>query len=109
MRHMLVHFEDTDYQFELEDIDVSQARYIKRQTGLSIKAFLDGLGEIDPDCVVAAYWLMKAQNGTVVDMNKVNFKLIRFGDALGEAMKAEDEAENPTGEPVEALPQKTSE
>ena len=86
---MQVHFEDQDFQFEIEDIDVSQSRHIYKQTGLSVRGLLDGLKEINPDALVALYWLMKAQNGTVVDMGKVNFPILRFAAALGDGLDAE--------------------
>lgn len=95
---MLVQFEGADYAFDLEALDVSEARYIKRVTGFTIKALLTGLQELDPEALVALYWLMRKQNGTVEDMSKVNFKVIKFGEALEAAFDAEAEKkkENPT-------------
>jgi hypothetical protein len=104
---MIVHFEDKDYQFDLDDIDVSQARYLKRKTGMTLMDLEDGLERADPDCLVALYWLMLAQNGKAIDMDKVNFKLVKFGIALRKAAEAEREA-NPTEELDEATaPEKT--
>lgn len=84
---MIVHFEGKEYNFEIDGMDVAQARAIKRQTGLTIRALYDGLKEIDVDCLVALYWLMKNQSGEMVDMNKVNFKLGEFSDALSAAIE----------------------
>jgi hypothetical protein len=92
---MKVHFEDEDFELDLDEIDVMQARIIKRQTGLTLAGLQKGLSEVDPDCMVALYWLMKNQNGVTVDMNKVNFKVVKFGQALGEATDRETE-EDPT-------------
>lgn len=97
---MIVRFEDRDWEFDLEDIDVSQARHIKRATQLSLKQLYDGVRDLDADAFVAMYWLMKAQNGVVVDMNKVNFPILKFGQAISAAQKAEKEEEE--GRPTKA-------
>jgi hypothetical protein len=103
---MLVQFQDKDYEFEIEDIELSQARYIKRHTTLSVRALLNGLRELDPDCLAAIYWLMLQQNGTVVDIAKVNFPVLRFAAALGDAMSREKE-ETPTTPPEKAVTART--
>lgn len=92
---MQIEFEGQTYTLDLDEIDVSEARHIKRQTGLSLLAFQEGLAQVDVDCVVAAYWLMRKQSGTVVDMNAVNFPVVRFTEALIKAAEKEAEA-NPT-------------
>lgn len=99
---MLVHFEDKDYTFDIEALDVSEARTIKRQTGLTIRALMNGLEEMDPDAMVALYWLMLKQNGQMTDPNKVNFPMLKFGEALADAFAAEQEAEE--ANPTEAEP-----
>lgn len=103
---MQIHFEDKDYELELDDIDVQQARIIKRQTGLTLLQLQKGLEEVDVDCLVALYWLMKKQNGETVDMNKVNFPVVRFGEAVITALieKARAAEENPTDESAAATP-----
>lgn len=100
----VVHFEGQDYNFDLEDLDLAQARSIKRQTGMSIGKLLDGLSELDPEALAALYWLMLAQNGKVTDINKVNFKVMEFGKALGDAMGDEEAEENPTEAEPEPAP-----
>lgn len=82
---MQVQFEDKEYSFDMDDIDLRQARAIKRMTGLTLKKFGDGLSEADPDAVAAAYWLMLSQNGIAVDINKLNFNVVKFLDAIGDA------------------------
>ena len=99
----VVHFEGQDYNFDIEALDLAQARSIKRQTGMSIRKLLDGLADLDPEALAALYWLMLAQNGKATDISKVNFKILEFGVALNDAMGDEEaEEENPTetaGEP----------
>jgi hypothetical protein len=97
---MNVEFDDTEYQFDLDDIDVTQARYLKRKIHMTLMDLEEGMLRADPDALVGLYWLMLAQNGKVVDIDKLNFKLVRFGIALQKAVKA-DRAANPTEEPDE--------
>ena len=95
---MLVTFEGKEYNFDIEALDLSEARTIKRQTGLTLRALMTGLEEMDPDALAALYWLMQKQNGIAADPNKVNFPLLKFAEALIAAFEAESEAqeENPT-------------
>lgn len=100
---MIVTFEDRDWSLDLDEIDVPQARIIYRQTGKTLLELQQGLENVDPECMVALYWLMKNQNGVTVDMNKVNFKIVKFGAAVIQALvrEADELAANPTVEPVE--------
>lgn len=100
---MLIQFEDEEYKLDLDEIDYTEARYIKRHTGLTLLELELGLEKIDPDALGALYWLMMKQSGTAVDLQKVNFKALKFTAALIEAKKREAE-ENPTKEPDEAPP-----
>lgn len=97
---MLVQFEGKEYQFDLEEIDVNQARYIKRHTGMTLLQLEEGLENVDAEAMAALYWLMLAQNGSVVDLQKINFKVVAFGKAISAAQRAEQEAAeaNPTEE-----------
>lgn len=92
----VVHFEDKDYDFDIEAMDLAQARAIKSQTGLSIRKLMDGLGDFDPEAMAALYWLMLKQNGVTVDIRKVNFKVLEFAEALGEAFGDGQDEEDPT-------------
>lgn len=94
--------QDREFHFDLDDMDVVQARYIKRNTGMTPKSMFDGLKEGDPEALVALYWLMLAQNGIAADINKLNFKLARFGEALNAAAEAEAEAKPEESDPTPA-------
>ena len=96
---MNVHFDGQDYEFELDNLDVMEARTIKRQTGLTPRDMYQGMAELDPDALVAIYWLMMKQNGKTVDVSKVNFNLIEFAAAVT-ADETEDEPDevDPTAE-----------
>jgi len=95
---MIVNFEDKDFQFDLDEIDVTQATYIQNHTGLTLSGLWQGFRESDPKALRALYWLMQNQNGVTMDINKVNFKALKFDKALTDAMVAEVEATDPTGE-----------
>lgn len=99
----VVHFDDRDYDFDIEGMTLAQARSIKRQTGLSVRGLLNGLSEMDPEALGSLYWLMLNQNGITTDISKVNFKVLAFGEALSAAFPADDEGEeNPTAQAQDA-------
>jgi hypothetical protein len=90
---MKIAFEDRDYELDLDDITVAQAKVIKVHRGLTLKGLSDGLNELDADALVAAYWLMRVQSGDVgIDIDRVDFKAVRFAEALVKANKAEESA-----------------
>jgi hypothetical protein len=100
---MRITFEGQDYDFDFERaLDTNRARYIKRMLGFTIKGLRDGVTDLDPDALIAIYYLMKAEAGQTVDVNKVNFNVAEFGAAFDKA--AEEAAENPTqSTPSESL------
>lgn len=97
---MLIKFDDREYEFDAEEIDVRQAMVIKVKTGYSLLQWQAALEQADVDAIKGLYWLMLSQNGITVDIDQVNFKLIKFANAFKEAAKAEREADdaNPTVE-----------
>ena len=86
---MKVHFEDRDYTLSLDDITVAQAKVIKVHRGLTLKGLSEGLKELDADALGAAYWLMKVQSGDSADIDRVDFKAIKFAEAVGAAGRYE--------------------
>jgi hypothetical protein len=89
---MNVHFEDTDYEFDLSNMTVAQAKVIKVHCGMGLKGLSDGINDGDPDALRAVYWLMQVQTGLVSNIDRVDFVVVKFLDALAEASKAETEA-----------------
>lgn len=100
---MKVMWEDREFEFSLDDMDVQQAKVIKSHCGFTMLGLLEGLRQIDPDAVRAAFWLMHAQSGVPCDIDRVNFKIVDFADALNEATAAEQAiiAEANEGDPKE--------
>ena len=89
---MNVKFEDVDYEFDLSNMTVAQAKVIKVHCGLGLKGLSDGINEGDPDALRAVYWLMQVQTGISSNIDRVDFVVVKFLDALAEATKAEAEA-----------------
>lgn len=89
---MKINFEDQEWSLDLNDITVAQAKVIKSHRGLTLKALSQGLDELDPDALVALYWLMKVQSGAAANIDNVDFPALKFALAVGEAASAEAEA-----------------
>lgn len=90
---MKINFEDQEWTLDLNDITVAQAKVIKVHRGLTLKALSQGLDDLDPDALVAVYWLMKAQSGQTSNIDQVDFRAIKFALAVGEAANAEAKAD----------------
>lgn len=97
---MIVDFEGRQWNLDIEEIEVAQAMVIKVKTGYNLLQWQAALEQADVDAIKALYWLMLAQNGVGSDIDRVNFKLIRFVNAVKAAEKAEVKDkpadENPT-------------
>lgn len=92
---MKLDYEGTEYSFDLEDITVQQARTIKASCGLTLLGLEAGLEAGDPDALRAIFWLMLCQNGETPDIDRVDFKIVKFAkalDAQANAESKEDEA-----------------
>jgi hypothetical protein len=92
---MKVNFEGTEYELDIEDIDLSDAMTIYRKTGMTVRALLEGLANVNPDAMRAIHWLMLKQNGRMTDMDKENFAVLKLAVAVNDAF-VEDAKENPT-------------
>lgn len=96
-----IEFNGETLTLDLDEIDVSEARMIKRLTGLPLIKFQEALFDVDPDCAVAAYWLSMKQSGKpAVDPQRTNFKIVKFSNALAEAAitEARERAEREAAE-----------
>ncbi len=97
---MKIKWEDKEYDFNLNELTVAQAKVIKVHCGLTLVGLEEGILAGDADALRAIYWLMKVQNGEQSNIDTNDFKVMPFLVAFGDA--AEDEAgegngsENPT-------------
>lgn len=80
-----VKYEGKEYNFDLEDITVQQARTIKSSCNLTLLGLETGLEQGDPDALRAVFWLMLAQNGEVEEIDRVDFKIVKFARAIDAA------------------------
>jgi hypothetical protein len=93
---MNIDFEGREYTLDLDDITVAQAKVIKVHRQLTLKGLSEGLNELDPDALVAVYWLMRVQSGdTGIDIDRIDFPAIKFAEAVAKAATTEQEAETP--------------
>lgn len=87
---MHVTYEDKEYTFDLEEITVAQARTIKASCGLSLMGLEEGLTTGDADALRAVFWLMLCQNGESPDIDRVDFKIVKFARAIDGAATKDD-------------------
>ena len=104
---MIVHFDGTDYDFDLEAMDLAEAKTIYAKTGMTVGGLIKGLADLHPDALRATHWLMLKQAGRLTDMDKENFAVLKFGKAIGDAFDAEEAEENPTEGTPEEVPVQT--
>jgi hypothetical protein len=101
---MKINFEGKEYDLDLDEITTGQAKVIKVHTGQTLKSMAEGMQEGDPDALRALYWLMHVQSGLSLDIDRADFKMIKFLTAIGaadaEAAK-EAEAKEDTATPKE--------
>lgn len=94
---MLVNYDDREWELDLDEMDVKQARTIKVATGLTPLELQRGMVQVDPDALVGLFWYMQVTNGEKCDIRRVNFKLVKFSNAISDAivngMSDEDRAE----------------
>ena len=88
-------YEDKEYTFDLEEITVAQAKIMKKSCGLTLMGLEEGLGQGDPDALRAVYWLMLCQNGDPQDIDRVDFKIVKFARAMDAAQPDEVKSEVP--------------
>lgn len=58
-------------------VTTSESILMKQRTGLSMKAFLEGIGELDGEAMNALVWLLKFRKGETVDAKTLSFE---YGD-----------------------------
>ena len=98
---MKILYEGETLEFDLEEITVQQATVLKRKLGLTLLSLDSGLIEGDPDALRAVYWLIRTQSGERLDIDEVDFKIVKLANAIQAAVEKESEAaedEAPKGE-----------
>lgn len=83
---MIVNYDDREWDLDLDEMDVKQARIIKVATGLTPLQLQRGMMEVDPDALTGLYWYMQVSNGERCDIKRINFKVAKFSNALADAL-----------------------
>ena len=98
---MVIEYEGKTYTVDPDEILLDEAMFIKVKFNFTLRAWQTALEESDPSALLALYWLMMKQNGTRVDPDRVNFKVVKFIEAFDQAQRAEAETaeETPTRQP----------
>lgn len=91
---MKIDFEGRTWKFSQETIGVKQGLAIHFAYGLTIKALLEGIQQLDVRAIQCDYWLMLQQNGIEKPIKDCEFDTLAFMAAMGEAREAEEAAEN---------------
>jgi hypothetical protein len=89
---MVITWKDEEYNFDIDDLTVAQAKVIKAHCGLTLMGLVEALRVGDPDGLRAAFWLMHAQSGKGCNIDTVDFKIVDFLNAITAASKAEADA-----------------
>lgn len=101
---MKVEYDGAEYTLDLDEIDVVEASYIKVKTGLTLLGLQAGLEQADPDALKALFWLMHKQSGKAVDIERVNFKIMKFIEAIKGSQDKEPDSEAPVNPTKPASP-----
>lgn len=104
---MKVYYDDKEYDFDLDEITVSQARTIKAKCGFTLLGLEEALAVGDADALRAIFWLMLCNSGQTVDIDRVDFKIVKFAQALQRATEAETATTETEGKELADAPTST--
>jgi hypothetical protein len=94
---MVIDYDGQEYRLDIDEITVSQAMLLKVKTGFSLMQWQAKLEEADVDALKFLYWLMVDQSGKRVNFESIDFKIVKFAQAVQAAQDAEENSEaNPT-------------
>jgi len=94
-------------EFNPGKLDLKQAFAIKNTTGLTPRALLEGISDLDPAAMQALVWFMRFRNGETVDLLSINFAYEDLQvEPIEEAPK--DEGTSPSDETATSSPSPTS-
>lgn len=85
-----VEWDGRTYSLDIKQVDVRQAMNILNIHGLTVKAYNEGIVQLDPRSQQALMWLMLDQNGVKTNMRDLNFDIFEFMDAINTAKEQYD-------------------
>ena len=96
---MVIDYEGTKYEFDLDDIDINQALKIEKHISGPMLEFEQGMFKGRVVCVQVLGWLVLHGGNLDVPIGSVNFKYPRlmkaFADAVEAQQKAQEAADGP--------------
>ena len=88
---LTIHFGGRDWEYDEDHIGVMQAMAFHSVHGLTLRAWMDGMKDLDPRAIQCTYWLMLQQAGEQKPLKDLDFDAMDFLTAYVEAMQAEAE------------------
>lgn len=61
--------------FDFQKLTVFDTIRLKKESGLTVKQFIDGLAEMDGESMQALVWLLKSRKGEVTALHALNFAI----------------------------------
>lgn len=92
--------DDIEYEFDQNKLALAEAIAVKVESGLTIKAFQEGLGEMDPYALKAMVWLAKRRVGIKTRYEDVEFDVVSFAKTLRVQTPSGESADPPSGQPT---------
>lgn len=77
------------YEYIAGAISVKEAIAVRLYTGKGYKDWLTGCGQMDPECLQALLWVIKAHNGEPCVMADIDFSIPEFVAAYEKAFVAD--------------------
>lgn len=83
---MIITWQGKPYAFEPGNVTVREATTIKLHTGHGLISWQKAIWDADPQSVAALMWLVKARNGEAAEIAMLDFDVMAFLNAYGEAV-----------------------
>jgi hypothetical protein len=99
-----IEFEGRTWEFDEDEVTVKQAMVLHLTYKMTLKDWIEGLGQVDQRALHFTYWLMLQQNGVVKPIADCDPKVIAFGVAFAEARQADSAEPEPEPDPTSPLP-----
>jgi hypothetical protein len=88
---LIVKWAGKDYSYDPSGVTVAEAVLIKNHTGYGLVSWERACRDADPQAIQALLWLIKRRNGEVCEPASLDFDVIAFLAAYGEAVQAEND------------------
>lgn len=86
-----------EYEFDQNKLALGEAIAVKKSSGLTVKAFQEGLVEMDPEALQAMVWLARRRAGEAVRLQDVEFDVVAFAQSLRVEDPQGDASDPPSG------------